>query len=141
MNRASRLTGRLFFYLYGTTFRGVCQRSGQGASGSLPWAVWKRWRVALSVTAAAVPASRLPPRSAAGQRPTPWDVAAPKGSRQAHNQKFAESQVSPPLGGAGAQWAPFRLTEGSVMPLACRPAREPTFSGTPPSGKSAALFP
>ena len=29
-----------------------------------------RWRVALSVTAAAVPASRLPARSAAGQRPT-----------------------------------------------------------------------
>ena len=39
----------LFFYLYGTTFRGICQRSGRGASGSLVWAVWKRWRVALSV--------------------------------------------------------------------------------------------
>ena len=30
------------------------------------------------------------------------------GAKLVHNQKFAESQVSPPpLGGAGAQWAPF----------------------------------
>ena len=74
--------------------------------------------------------SRLPPRvlSASGRRPAPtdaaaetgrWatshrDVAAPKGEpSRCATKKFAESQVSPPpLGGAGAQWAPLNTDRG-----------------------------
>ena len=59
-----------------------------------------RWQVALSVTAAAVPASRLPARvlSASGRRPEPTDAAAETGCwATSHWDVTALFQKAPPL--------------------------------------------
>ena len=96
----------------------------------------------------------------AGGRPSqsPNGDSSPKGgAKYVRYQKLAQSQVSPPpLGGAGAQWAPFSawspLPRRSVMGAAHwaaspEPAGEsaPLWRAeratAPPSGKNATLFP